>query len=309
MYYPYFRGKQYELVAIKENAQIMGTNVIPIIEPVKLVTSGLKRAIEKLIEQNVCFILIANPKCGELCSSETPVINRELRSLLNRYDNWSLGCIVDQNSTEEEIVRITSQNRDVSIIHYGYQNGAALARILATIEGISRHIFIEYVCSRLYRRHFTGQQRILIRDGFVQRTNRDHPPSEHFSDLHITFRDEGMDGFGDFLIVGADYSDSGGPAYAVAIHITFIDKDQDDDMFIKHYVSDRSATPTDPAGKFAEALLKLNADVIRRRSAVFRSEAINQFIELYNTGRYPGLGFVKKLSMQHHLELMADFIG
>ena len=30
-----------------------------------------------------------------------------------------------------------------------------------------------------------------------------------------------MDGFGDFLIVGDDYSDTGGPAYAVAIHLTF----------------------------------------------------------------------------------------
>jgi hypothetical protein len=31
-----------------------------------------------------------------------------------------------------------------------------------------------------------------------------------------------MDGFGDFLIVGDDYSESGGPAYAIAIHLTFI---------------------------------------------------------------------------------------
>lgn len=309
MYYPYFRGKQYELVTIKENAQRMGTNIIPIIEPVKLATSGLQRTIQKLIENNVCFILIINPKCGDFCYDRTPVINREMRSLLNRYDNWSLGYIVDHDSTERDIIEGTGQNENVSIIHYDYPAGAALANALERIDSIRKHVFIETCCSRLYRRHFAEKQRILIRDGFVQRTNRDHPPLERFSDLHVTFRDEGMNGFGDFLIVGKDYSDTGGPAYAVAIHITFIDKDQDDEMYIRHYVSDRSATPTDPAGKFAEAVAKLAADVNRRRSPIFRSEAIEQFLELHRTGHYPGLGFVKKLSMQHHIELVADFIG
>jgi hypothetical protein len=308
MYYPYFRGKQYELVTIRENAQRMGTKIIPIIEPVKLASSGLKRAIEKLIDENVCFILIVNPRCGDFCYSGSSVINREIRPLLNRYKNWSLGCIVDQSSTDQEIIEVTGQNSDVSIIHYGYVNGADLADKLRIIKGIRRHIFIDNTCSRLYRRHFKGEQRILIRDGFVQRTNRDHPPMEHFSDLHITFQDEGVDGFGDFLIVGDEYSDTGGPAYAVAIHITFIDRNQDDDMFIKHYVSERSATPTDPAGKFAEAVSKLVADVNRRKSSIFRSEAIDQFFDLHNRGHYPGLGFIKKLSMQHHIELIADFI-
>ena len=35
---------------------------------------------------------------------------------------------------------------------------------------------------------------------------------------------------------------------------TFIDSDDDDVMFIYHFVSERQDTPTDPAGKFAEAL-------------------------------------------------------
>src|SRR3981081_3429496 len=85
-----------------------------------------------------------------------------------------------------------------------------------------------------------------------RRRNRDHPSVELFSDLHVTFEEEGMNGFGDFLIVGDDYSESGGPAYAVAIHLTFIDPSKDNAMFIYHFVSKSKDTPTDPAGKFGE---------------------------------------------------------
>ncbi|MFA6411799.1 MAG: sce7725 family protein [Syntrophales bacterium] len=308
MYYPYFRGKQYELIAIRENACRMVENIIPIIEPVKRSLSGLKKAIEAMIEHNVRFILIANPRCGDLCDDPSPAIDQEIKPILDNYANWSLGCIIDERSTFDEIKKNVTLHNDVSIIHNGYPQGSALVDQLKKYRGISAHVFIEDTCSRLYRRHFVSKQRILIRNGFIQRTNRNHPEVEHFSDLHITYPDEGMNGFGDFLIVGSEYSEAGGPAYAVAIHLTFIDHSEDDDMFIKHYVSDRSATPTDPAGKFAEALSKLVVDVNKRKSPMFHSDAIKEYLRLHEIGHYPGLGFVKKLSMQHHIELVANFL-
>ena len=115
-----------------------------------------------------------------------------------------------------------------------------------------------------------------------------------------------MNGFGDFLMVGDDYTESGGPAYAVAIHITFIDPDRDDEMRIFHFVSDRQDTPTDPAGKFAEALAKLIAQLNSKTNKVYESSAITEFRELAARGHFPGLGYVKKLSMKHHIETLAD---
>ena len=152
-----------------------------------------------------------------------------------------------------------------------------------------------------------GIKRVLIRNGFKpQKKNADYPPTEHFSDLHITFPDEGMNGFGDYLIVGDDYMETGGPAYAVVIHLTYLDND--DDMFIYHFVSDQTASPTDPGGKFLEALEKLAKKVNRSKSLIFESRACAEYLELYEKRHYPGLGYIKKLSMQHHIELMADFI-
>ncbi|VTN12782.1 Uncharacterised protein [Raoultella terrigena] len=67
---------------------------------------------------------------------------------------------------------------------------------------VFKHIFLELYCGKLYRKNFSDCERILIRDGFKKRKNADYPPIEEFSDLHITYGEEGMDGFGDFLIVG-----------------------------------------------------------------------------------------------------------
>ena len=53
-----------------------------------------------------------------------------------------------------------------------------------------------------------------------------------------------MDGFGDFLIVGEDYSEAGGPACAVAIHLTFIDPDQNNSMCGADAVRVRSSCST-----------------------------------------------------------------
>ncbi len=115
-----------------------------------------------------------------------------------------------------------------------------------------------------------------------------------------------MDGFGDYLIVGDEYSESGGPAYAVAIHLTYLGND--DDMFVYHFISDQTDSPTDPGGKFLEALKKLVKEINKPKSLIFKSRACQEYQDLYQKKHYPGLGTVKKLSMQHHIELIADFI-
>lgn len=310
MYYPYFRGKQYELITIRENAERMSqAAIVPILEPVKQNVSGLRRTLESLVEQNVRFVLIVNPQCGELCDIDPALINDLVNNTLPEYDNFSLGYIVNQDTLLADVTSFCKvASHPVSIVHYGYQRGRELADALSSLKKVTEHIFIEEHCSKLYRKHFNEKTRVLIRDGFIKRTNREHPEVEHFSDLHITYEDERVDGFGDFLIVGDEYSESGGPAYAIAIHLTFIDADEDNDMFVKHYLSDRTNTPVDPGGKFLEALKKLVDDVEKKDSPIYRSDAVNEYVRCHTMEHYPGLGYVKKLSMQHHLELMINFL-
>lgn len=310
MYYPYFRGKQYELITIRENAERMSqANIVPIIEPVKKNLSGLSRALEALVAQQASFVLVMNPLHGELNGGAEALQSDIVEQMLADYD-CSLGYIVNSETSINDIQTFCQrQDKAISIIHYGYPRGGELAEAMRGTEGVNEHIFIDECCSRLYRRHFSDDFRVLVRDGFVKRTNREHPEVEHFSDLHITYQDEGVDGFGDFLTVGDDFMEGGGPAYAIAIHLTYIDSTEDNDMFVNHYVSDRTTSPTDPGGKFLEALRKLVADVNDPNSMIFRSEAVGEFLDLHNRGHYPGLGYVKKLSMQHHIELIASLQG
>lgn len=109
-------------------------------------------------------------------------------------------------------------------------------------------------------------------------------------------------------MVGDAYSEGGGPAYAVAIHLTFIDRNKDDVMYIYHFVSDTKDTPTDPAGKFGQALGKLIRKLESGNSGLLETNAIKEFKELYKKRHFPGLGYVKKLSMKHHIETLVDYL-
>jgi hypothetical protein len=265
--------------------------------------------LEALVEHNARFVLIVNPQCGELCAGASALANEIVEGLLSEYDNYSIGYVVNTDADIDTIRRFCRSQRTISIIHYGYPHGRELADALNKVKTVKEHIFIETACTKLYRRNFKSAQRVLIRDGFIQRKNREHPPIEHFSDLHITYEEEGVTGFGDFLIVGDEFMETGGPAYAIAIHLTFIDPDEDNDMFVKHYISDRTQSPTDPGGKFLEALGKLVYDVNQPKSKIYRSDAVKEFESFHSREHYPGLGYVKKLSMQHHIELIARYLG
>lgn len=309
MYYPFFRGKQFELVLLREQASFLAANNIrPIIEPVKENLASLNRVISEFVNNDVKFTLIINPTCGELESDSDSIF--ELAGTFASYNGLSLGYTIDAYCDQNKAKQLIMKNPDnnFSMIHYGFSDGKGLSNTLKDIKNIKQHIFVEKYSGKMYRRWFEGRgtSKILIRDGFIVRKNKDYPDSEHFSDLHITYKDEKMDGFGDFLIVGDEYSEAGGPAYAVAIHLTYLDEEED--MHVRHFVSDTQDSPLDPARKFGEALYKLVNALRERHSLIYQSRACHEYIDLQSRDHFPGLGYVKKLSMQHHLELIADFL-
>jgi hypothetical protein len=218
---------------------------------------------------------------------------------------------MDKDSGLTEVSSLTSEfnTHKIALIHSGYPEGDALSSKLKSKGiAINTNIFVNDFCGKLYTKHLAGTSKfsVLIHDGFRKSKNADYPDNEPFSELHLIYKDEGFSGFGDFLMVGDDYSETGGPAYAVAIHITYFRKDKV--LFIRHFKSDRTDSPVDPAGKFLEALEKLVEAVKAEETQIYKTKAIHEFIEFHNKGHFPGLGYVKKLSMQHHLELMLKFL-
>lgn len=310
MYYPYFRGKQNELLTIRDKAKLMAeSSFVPIIEPVKETLNGLKRALDAVIFVQGKAVVIVNPFHGDH-SNDGKTLTNMLSEHFSQEDGISAGILLKNGMSVHEVVTLCEEhaNHKLTLIHAGFSEAKELAEALGEKTKSIDHCFFERDCGKLYQGHFKDATRVLIRDGFQKRNrNGDHPELELFSDLHITYKDEGMQGFGDFLIVGDDYSESGGPAYAVAIHLTFIDKDKDDAMYIHHFVSIRQDTPKDPAGKFFEALTKLINKIDELESKIFEGQAVQEFRKLHEDQHFPGLGYVKKLSMQHHIETLSNF--
>ncbi|HEY6342310.1 MAG TPA: sce7725 family protein [Bryobacteraceae bacterium] len=311
MYHPYFRGKQYELITIREMAPLLKeAGFRPIIEPVKEPLGRLEKALDAVVEVDGRAIVIVNPHHGEMSGGGTPV-TKLLKGKFLDLPGISAGILLKQNTTVDEAMKCYAVHAAHApvFIHAGFGEAKGLAHRLAQPTPQQCHVFIDRFCGKLYQKHFKGAERVLLKDGFQRKRNRDYALVEPFSDLHATYSDEGMDGFGDFLIVGDDYFEAGGPAYAVTIHLTFIDPDQDDSMLIYHFKSERQDTPTDPAGKFAEALTEMMETLNAPGSKVLETTAVQEFRALYKDGHFPGLGYVKKLSMNHHIETLAHYFN
>src|ERR1700741_108010 len=308
MYYPYFRSKQYELTTIRELAPLLSASgFCPIIEPVREAFSGLDKTLRAIVENKGQAIVVVNPYHGDL-SGIDPLTN-QLKGKL-ALPGISAGILLKAKMPLDKataLYQAYASHKPV-FIHAGFRDARSLADQLGDITKEQRHVFVEQYCGKLYQRHFQGATRVLLRDGLnLKKRNTVYDFLEPFSDLHVTFADEGMEGFGDFLIVGDEYSESGGPAYAVVIHLTFIDPHQDDLMEIYHFKWQRRDTPQDPAGKFAEALAAMIRTLDEPESTVLETDAVKEFRTLHRRRHFPGLGYIKKLSMNHHIETLADY--
>ena len=307
MYFPYLRGKQYEWITIRELSRLISQNeqIFPIMEPVKRNFSNLRRSIELIMTNNAPIVIIVNPQIGEL-SNNTEALRFELENIgFMDYRNAYLGYIINGRTRIREVNRFFDafSDNNLCLVHrFNFSDTTNLIDIINGFDKFSYNIFIESETGRRYRRSFTDIRKVIIEDGFEKRRNEDYPEEEFFSDLHLEFRHQGYDGFGDYLIVGDNYSETGGPAHAVAIHLTYIN--QDEEIWVKHFVSDTTGDPLDPAGKFMEALDKVVEYLQGDDNEIFISSACQEFIDLHNAERFPGLGYVKKLSMKHHIELI-----
>jgi hypothetical protein len=295
---------------VRDTAPLMAkAQFHPIIEPVRETLGSLEKALDALLLAGTKATVIVNPYYGDFSNSGGPLTDL-FRSRID-CSNISAGILLTKSVRPAEAVRLYDEHRihNPVFIHAGFTEARKLAEKLGLQTKDQKHVFFEDLCGKLYQKHFRDAQRILLRDGFKKKRNADYDELELFSDLHVTYREEGVEGFGDFLIVGDDYTGTGGPAYAIAIHLTFIDSHAEDVMHIYHFVSERQNTPLDPAGKFAEALARMIKVIDLPNSQVFETSAVREFRQLHKDGHFPGLGYIKKLSMNHHIETLARFFG
>lgn len=309
MYFPFLRGRQNELIALREliNNEKLSKKIIPIVEPVK-VTSTLISTIHAFIEKNRQIVLIVNPTVGSFASDLKLEKNAKLKEQFRAEvfkDSVLFGINVDKRCGEfvkslceknvpfDRMVAVCMNNDDIEYLDSAFKKNNA------------KYCVVPY--SPAFRRVRKGG-RIMIDDKFNKLPrNNDYLlfEDEFFSDDHIYYSDDGYEGFSDYSIVGQEYYESGFAPYAVAIHIVYPTTETGSPLRIHHFVSDSNNDTSDPANKFYEALTKL---VEWNKEQKLDTLAINIFNNMYEKQSYSGLGIIKKLSIMHHLEIVGQIL-
>lgn len=316
MYYPYLRAKQFELKALREfSEEHSGSNIVPILEPVKKQSVALERAVGDMMENKMRFALVLNPTDGDfkhdtvsfgawleeskllLNGSQgidwipaficTRKLLDDIPSLIKKYQLNNV-MLVFKSCMDMEDPKVSNLVNDERVEFVVNAFGAVGSRRLNTI---------------LKR---TGKKIIRLDDCFKTRTrNADYAleDDELFSEEPFYYMNDGYDGFSDYTTLPSDYVEGGMMPYAVAIHLSY--KKDDDRLNVHHFVSDSNESNTNVRGKFHEAACKIEPFFEGKEQTSSVKELISK---AEDPDGYPGLGYLKKLSVKNHLELIASII-
>uniref|UniRef100_UPI00404AEB0F sce7725 family protein n=1 Tax=Flavobacterium sp. TaxID=239 RepID=UPI00404AEB0F len=313
MYQPYIRGKQFELIGIRELTTTVllknKANVSPIIEPVKD-SSTLKTTLRELVLNDINFTIIVNPQVGTFTDIEA--IFTAIKSSVGESKNYQVGIIfhrrIDHKKTIVVLQKYGALIPQLTIIHnFTFDNIKEIIELYKQNFSIKYNVINLAATSKRYHRNFDENTRIELDDYFsAQSKNSDYlkVDESNFSEEHIFYKEEGFIGFSDYLSIGEEYSETGFLPYAVAIHLSYVDTNTSR-IKIKHFVSDSNEDTSDIGGKFAEALNKL---ILWCDKTNYNSIAIPIFREYHENGHFPGLGTLKKLSLMNHIALVLKLI-
>lgn len=306
MYFPYVRGRQYELLALRELAasNLLSEHIIPIIEPVKL-SSTLSKTMEEFISRRKRVGIVCNPAVGSFSSDmRDDGKDENKQKFLSLLDDPQIlkSHIMKKNSASQifDWEQKGVKKSDWIIINNNRNFIEEYFEVFSTTTPLFTLIPDEF-------RRKIRKNKVIFEDRFEKcDRNSDYQKNddEFFSEDHLFYQDEGFLGFADYSVIGKDYLESGFAPYAVAIHIVYFAKDNS--LRVHHFVSDSNDDIQNPAKKFYEAVEKLAKWA--GENNIPHTTGLEAFLDHYKNQTYPGLGSVKKLSLMHHLELMGKHL-
>jgi hypothetical protein len=319
MYLPYLRGRQNELLCLREllDAGKLSQKVIPIIEPVKF-SSTLFSTLSKFVEMDHPVIVVRNPKVGlfrdELVvmknkiDTETDEKKKEkLKLIVDGYQKvWNDGHLQRAYLVDDNVITKIENNKinaqDTVMINLDREN-------YHYYEEYGEEIFGKYtVVPKGGDFEDIVEDDIIVLDDSYRKAKRNidyiERPDETFSRNHLVYEKRGFVGFSDFSIVGKEFEESGFAPTVIAIHIMYFGIREE--VKIHHFVSERHERYSDLARKFEEAMIQLTE--WENFSDIPKTIGLNQLIECYEMGKFPGLGVIKKYSLMHHIQMMGDYL-
>ncbi|PWG00097.1 sce7725 family protein [Levilactobacillus bambusae] len=298
-YYPYFRGRQYDLIALREAVESgdLSPHLIPILEPVKD-SSGLLKTVRAFIKRDHPIAIIVNPQVS--------------RYLFTTKKRFPLTPLMDQSQVIPTAI-LTPQFVPDLLRHSPRQSTMMLVDSARALRVAQEHNYLALADQIIIPpeariRRSIQQPKIRLVDHFPL---RDHTSDyaeladEFFSD-DLTFAEMmGYTGFSDYSIMGHHYFERGHASRAIALHIVYAHPDGG--TRIHHFVSDSNATFTNPKQKFFEALAKLS-QWDAKQATINQTKPLQTLLAYQDSHKFPGLGTVKKLMIEHQLIIFSRLL-
>lgn len=308
MYLPFLRGKQFELLALREVATELGdcSKVMPIIEPVKKDLKAANNAFTVMKQQKMKFAFILNPSKGDF---ETPVegFAQSVIELLGINDMWMPAFFLGKNSPGRIKATVEKYNlTEIMLVETGSLDIERFDEVLSMPE--SKCIVYADADSRMLERKlrkYPSLNRVRLDDNFrAEKTNKGYRDQEDqkFTDMHRFYAEDGFWGLADYTTLPSSFNDGGALPRVLAIHMTY--EKNTDEIWVRHSLSHSYDNgPENIQQKFKEAA----EDVRDFFATKNQTSGITDLIMYLNEGKYPGLGVLKKLSMKNHITLMSQF--
>lgn len=294
-YYPYLRGRMYDLLALKELCEDkqLNKNIIPIIEPVRD-SKELQKTVNTFLKFHQPFSLVANPQVSVYGLNDTKLYPLPDMSTVDFFLPSAILAAdfsTDYLNSDQETILIAK--------HYPLLKAYQHSNLLKQTD----HILIPEE-ARLHK--IAGKKAVSLTDplSFVKHVE-DYKmvEDEYFQPASWYKQVDNYQGFGDYSMVGSVYFDKGMPSRAIALHIIYVTSNGT--LRIHHFVSDSNESMRGQKEKFFEALTKLVNWSSKNINGINNTPALQELLSYSNQDKFPGLGIVKKLSLKHHFQLIS----
>lgn len=309
MYFPYLRARQFELISLRELViENKLQNITPVLEPVKESFNNLNLAHKVFQENDFYAYLILNPFKGEKYGDTefflkyfSELENRKLLPAFHYSDNadYIISNIEKYNLENCLIICLDNFSDEQSL------------KTLCSNNNVSKIMLLEPHKYRNLDRFIKSLGKFYIRldDVFEkQQKNADflNIQAHKFTEEHLYYNQDGYQAFADFTALTSEFIDGGSTPRAVVIHLTYINAELENQIWIRHFTSNDVDSIANVQGKFAQAAQKA---IQFCESINLINSATTELRTYFEESRYPGLGTVKKISIKNHLLIISDFLN
>jgi hypothetical protein len=306
-YYPYFRGKKYEILALRDFFVDKGGSnqqIFPIIEPIKKDFKDIIKLLSNIPEGYFLYI-IANPSAGDNISTQ------DIKEIFELGENTS--DYLSQDSPDKSKIRYAWDISKDTKVPSWIQNSTLPIAIVnnqgqsVSIEPLAN--FDKYIVStdmiwQVQSQILEQNKIIVLQDTFEKKErNAEYADTSEYTFTRFHLFDS-YAGYSDYLTIGSAYSSGGFTPRSVAIHWTYYKPDDYSTIYAKSFASERNLEERSGISeKFLESVGKLIRYVNNKQ--IHKTKSYKELEERYNQDRYPGLGLLKKYSMLNHLDMVS----